>query len=364
MRSFSILFCVLVFCQFASAFTVSIPVDIPILPIGIVTGVTSGHEEITRQSLVLLDKYFKSKNINLDNLSPEILTEKEVSFIGASGLTTENAIIRGNYATDLPFNLVEYFNLPNWYHDYKGSWTNNPSVQVLHFLRNIDDGDILVSQRKTCETARANIIKSSVDGLNLWHLGKIRSALFLFGHASHTIQDSFSNAHTKREDDNEDHNLINVCYYGRSRDTRIPTCTHAIADFRDDIWIGNPLDLIKRVIAQFLPSEEFKEDALKSTAVLARSATLRYFYLIMDFLLKSKEEPPDGIGVLSFLISNLFEGRTGVDAIDRGLALDDINVPLVMPHGIMNCSGLNDEDEHAPVRPLNTASQKSRQGHP
>ncbi len=101
----------LLFFNFASAFSVAIPISDPLLPIGFLAGATSGHEEITRQSLFLLNKYFSSVGISIDELSPEILIDKNVNFIGTSGLNTQNSIIRGNYATDLPDGLAEHFNL-------------------------------------------------------------------------------------------------------------------------------------------------------------------------------------------------------------------------------------------------------------
>ncbi len=331
------------------AFTVAVPVKNPILPIGFLAGTTSGHEEITRQALVLLNNHLKAKGISLDELSPEILAEKDAGFSGASGLNSGNSIIRGNYATDLPNVLTDHFNLPNWYHMKIGAWNTNPDVQFVHFLRNIKPGEVLASQQETCIEARNTIIKSTIDGINLWHVGNIRSALFLVGHASHTIQDSFSRAHTKRSDAEHNYDLLNVCYYGNRRDTHTKTCRHHFIDFRDDIWMGSPIDIIKRIFALIIPSEEIREDSLKETATLARTASLRYLYLVTDYLFKNKDKPANPAEVTNLLTDQLFEGRSGNDAIDKGLAAEDEYTQIVMPRGIMSCNALNSQDDHAPL---------------
>ena len=99
----------------------------------------------------------------------------------------------------------------------------------------------------------------------------------------------------------------------------------------------------------FVPNEEVRESSLKSTAILARTATLRYLYLVTDYLEKIKNEPVDEIEVVRILTENFFEGRTGDNAIDKGLAVDDLATDLVMPNGVITCSGLNADDDHAPI---------------
>src|SRR5262249_60641310 len=107
----------------------------------------------------------------------------------------------------------------------------------------------------------------------------IKVALFLFGHALHTIQDSFSAAHTVRAGAADNHDLLNVCYYGKPLNVGSSACYHAVPDLRDDIWLGNILEVVKKG-GSVVPLDEIKERSIKAEAQLARTATMRYLYTV------------------------------------------------------------------------------------
>ncbi len=343
MKNKFIFFSFLFVTQSLFAFTVSVPIDTPkiLFPLGFVAGSTSGHEEITRQAMNRIDISLKAAGLDIAASYPEFLGDRDVDIAGANGLTSKNLVIKGNYATDMPNGLLSLYNIPKWHGQPEVDWTNNPNIQVLHFLRNVKPDNSLVSPYETCMSAREEIIKSTVEGVRLWNAGDHERGLFLIGHASHTIQDSFSSAHTVRDDSAHNNDLKNVCYYGKKRPDSADLCYHEPIDARDDIWLSNALDIIRQIFITISPVNSWKESNLKSEAVLARTATMRYLFLVAIAL--SKEGPNDLTPeqVRSVLTQNLFEGSSGVLSVDQGLAIPVDNVPISMPNGIMRCQGLS-----------------------
>ncbi len=338
-----LLFCAIVaLAQTSSAFMVSVPIETPaiLFPLGFATGSTSGHEEITRQAMNRLESSLLSVGIDAAKISPEFLGDREVSILSSRGLNTSNMIIKGNYSTDMPAGLVDIFNVPEFHDQVVAGWTNNPNVQVLHFLRNINPEDgSLYSQFDTCNLAKEQILKSTIEGLKRWNNKDQKTALFLFGHATHTIQDSFSHAHTLRDRDANGNKLLKICYYGPQRKVSDDACYHDMIDIRDDIWFSNPLFAIN-AFSNLIPIEALKEANLKAEAKLARTATMRYLYLIATYI-KNESAELDEADVRKTLNDKLFEGLTGMLAVDQGAAVGDPNAITPMQNGIIRCEGLS-----------------------
>jgi hypothetical protein len=75
--------------------------------------------------------------------------------------------------------------------------TERPDAQAQHFLLRGDD-----SERAAAEAAQEHILGTTQRALELWGDDRVR-ALTLLGQAQHTVQDSFSPAHTVRQTDVE-----------------------------------------------------------------------------------------------------------------------------------------------------------------
>ena len=336
----------------ARAFTVSLNTR----TLGFVAGRTSGHEEITRQAMNRLEQSLLSVGIDAVAFAPELLGERNPHPFGTKGFDVNNKIIQGNYATDFPDALAGAFNIADWHGEGLAGWISNPNTQVLHFLQNHRPDGTLVSQLETCNAAREKIVKSTVEGVRRWHSGDRQIALFLFGHATHTIQDSFSPAHTIRADRNNNNNILKVCHYDLKKQ-HADSCYHLPVDPRDGIWIRTPSQLIQAkresptevaailpyvpVFTDFMLFDSFKESALKHEARLARTATMRYLYLMATYL---KDHSKDDVGfqrLRKSLTENLFEGRTGMLAVDQGLTKGDDSLPIPMSEGIIRCDKLD-----------------------
>lgn len=102
----------------------------------------------------------------------------------------------GNRRVDYPMELLVH--LDNGilsYVDALMTRTEQPEEQPHHFL--LGDSD---SEADAAEAARLHILEVTGRALALWSEDRIR-ALTLLGQAQHTVQDSFSPAHTVRRSD-------------------------------------------------------------------------------------------------------------------------------------------------------------------
>jgi hypothetical protein len=94
------------------------------------------------------------------------------------------------------------------------------------------------------------------------------------------------------------------------------------------------------VFTDFMLLDWFKESALKHEARLARTATMRYLYLVAMYI--RNPNPDDDFSRLGkILMENLFEGRTGMRAVDQGLIKADESQPIPMAEGIIRCDKLD-----------------------
>ena len=260
-------------------------------------------------------------------------------------------ITRGNYATDMPngmypVDLNEYWGFPA-----DTDW-NNPKGQDLHFLRDYDDADTLQSAYATCLASRGRILRLSADAAKLWS-SEHEKALFLLGHATHVIQDSFSPAHTVRASKEQNNDLKDVCYYpvGSGPTTpSSPICFHKTVDDRDRIWLtkGDPAEVERNHkewgegvdtvddLTKFNPNDlppAGQRSRLKNEARLARAATERYVLLALSEFRKRAQDAgydADGKRLAERLTNRLFEGGEDVAGLDG-----------LLSKGIMRCDGLS-----------------------
>lgn len=417
----------------SGAFTVSLNPNH--LHIGEFKGKSAGHEEITRQSLLIaLDAVRRSVKYPLSPLEDEVLRQGlENERWGTLGYAVPNPVIRGNHSNDIPgtpnYSIVpEYLNhIPfllkstavttnkttkylkpenlrvrsfwMWYNlesefanlktlsksarkareeevkrNMGGNWDYNYEFQSAHSLRDTvmeKDGKTfraLTSSRATCERTRSYIHNLAI--LAVKNLNKASSllaesdatrnsakskhlrssakdytyqAFFQIGQASHSLQDSFSAAHTVREGENYD--IKDICVYGDSYKKMLnsnagKTCYHfeyvpaepgirnlakkgvegvvsyREGDMHDSIWIRGEEDAPKKfpnyvqtlerwghkkgakgqvvehkeevnltsISNTFIEEVSAKWANMKDEARMARTATAKYVYVILEYL--------------------------------------------------------------------------------
>ena len=296
----------------------------------------AGHEEITRQALLLAGE--------LDPESRKILDAAAVE-----------SITLGNYATDLPngpypVSLNVYWGFP------AGTDWNNPVGQHLHFLRDYVDSTTLASAYDVCKSARESIARVSRDAEKMWQTADHEKSLFLLGHATHIIQDSFSPAHAIRGAKEQNNDIQDVCYYpdGAGPETSAEEiCFHKAVDPRDRIWLekwdadelarsqhewGESGDGVTPVdnLSEFDLNDETeasRRSHLKHEARLARIATAKYIDLILTDIRKRGQDENYDVDYQLLnerLTKQLFEGGADLPVIGK-----------VMPSGVMRCEGLS-----------------------
>ena len=310
----------------------------------------SGHEEITRQALNNISKKIKeidtaSSLFDLDDLKFDLAPEAK----GLFGYKSKNMVIHGNFSTDFPsqtnvMSLGDFWKIKN-FSDFE-----NGKTQMLHFLKNYKNELTLESARTTCEQARTAIKYVTGEAVKAWEAGNKTRALFLIGHATHTIQDSFSRAHTVRAGAENNNNLINVCYYGvvmnkkmdNSRMGPKDLCYHASPDSKDAIWNMSG-DQYKKALSNWASegaiqcdkgnsypqSDEQKSACMSDEARLARVATEKYLFLVFNQISPQnsvKKSPEDFVTTLD---SSLFDGPVG-----------DVELDKKMSNGILRCDSL------------------------
>lgn len=314
----------------------------------------SGHEEITRQALNNVAKKIKESDagfdlFNLNDLKFDLAPEAK----GLFGYKSKNMVIHGNFSTDFPdqtnvMSLAEFWKFKN-FSDFE-----NPETQMLHFLKNYKDPVTLESARATCLRSRGAIKRVTLAALTAWEAGDKTRALFLVGHATHTIQDSFSPAHTRRAGAENNNDLINICYYGVAMNKRMDhsrmgpkdLCYHNSPDSRDAVWNLSPEQYKKALRnwgseaasqcdkgAGYPESDAAKASCLSDEARLARAATEKFLFLVFNqmspqnFTKKSSDE------FAASLDKGLFDGPVGDAELDQKLG-----------NGILRCDSLPDNE--------------------
>jgi hypothetical protein len=186
-------------------------------------GAVRGHEDLVRYGVELANAALASSS--LPGAAP--LFTPVIPGDGCGSST--NPLIEGNCATDLPDRPMKLFYADRF---GPGNWGSNPSLQNLHFLRNHVGDAGLETARATCFQARERIVTATRLALSKWRARDGEGAQYWAGHATHTIQDSFSAAHTARRGQGLKA-LTEVCSYGRKGDG---ICFHRFLDKRDSVW--------------------------------------------------------------------------------------------------------------------------------
>lgn len=314
----------------------------------------SGHEEITRQALNNISKKIKdfdSSNtiFEIADLNFDLQPEKK----GLFGYKARNMVIHGNFATDFP-QQTKVFNLAEFWDNPKIDEFENASSQSLHFLRNYLDSVTLDSAYSTCMSAREIIKKITLEALKRWDANDKARALFLVGHALHTIQDSFSPAHTQRTDDNQNNDIKQICFFGSNmrknfdltnKTIKKQLCYHSTPDSDDAIWnlsrkqYKKVLENWKNETAiecdksdNYPTTDSEKISCLKNEARLARVASEKYLFLVFNQFNSTFYFAPDHETFIASLDSRLFEGPVGVAELDQK-----------MTNGIMRCDSLSQD---------------------
>ena len=131
----------------------------------------------------------------------------------------------GNRRVDYPKELL--IHLDNGILAYTSAlfeYTDRAEVQPMHFLLNDTN-----TEREAAQAAREQILATTVEALSLWNRERGR-ALTLIGQAHHTLQDSFSPAHTVRRQDPD--------LYGLSFDEAVQFLDSAEGRARNDLPLG------------------------------------------------------------------------------------------------------------------------------
>jgi len=347
----------------ADAFTSSFQLEL-FSGFNISEGRTSGHEEITRQAINKTKEILKQNESKVDIAKggANLLKDLEFSKRGLIGALAKNPVIKGVYCSDFPDNAECPFSLAEfWFSTKSVDWHNGKNTQSLHFLRNYDDQNGLVSAKKACYEARERITIATLTAVKEWQAGKINQALFLIGHAAHIIQDSFSHAHVKRDNLLNKFNIKDICYYGDEKKSDLyvlgkehMACFHPTlqsssfeeAVLGDSIWIRGDaqlknaklyfrdegVELCSMSTNQYILEETKKLHCLNTEARLSRDATVKYFFLVATDLYRHREikyNQAELFKLSQTLKDHLFEGSMEIKGlVDRTSA------------GIANCSQL------------------------
>lgn len=314
----------------------------------------SGHEEITRQAINNVFSHYDRLGIRSLFIEQDIASDLSAQERGIFGGKSKNMIIQGNFATDFPSH-VKSFSLAKFWGNGEITQSEGASSQVFHFLRNYRDRLTLEGAQQTCRDAREVILIATHAAVEAWMNNDKTKALFLIGHATHTIQDSFSTAHTRRKSSAENNDLTNICFYGtvmkgkfdlNSKYLNYDVCYHENLSNNDSIWNAN--DKQQRTAQEEWPEEESircdknilypkgdaeKKSCLKHEARLARLATEKYLYLVFAHFNMLQTNPANSKSLPEFmesLTTRLFEGPVGQAWLDQKMA-----------NGIMRCEGLS-----------------------
>lgn len=319
-----------------------------------VSNTYSGHEEITRQAINNVMAHFENLGIKSLFVEQDIFSDLEAREKGIHGDRSKNMIIQGNFATDFP-ERTKTLSLENFWSNEEILQSEGASSQVFHFLRNYRNSLTLEGAQQTCRDAREVILVATHAAVEAWINNQPTKALFLIGHATHTIQDSFSTAHTRRKSSAENNDLTNICFYGSSmrakfdlfsKKIKYDLCYHENLSNHDSIW--NSSDKQQQLAQEEWPDEESircdknilypkndaeKKSCMKHEARLARIATEKYLYLVFAHLNMLQTNPANSKSFPEFmesLTTRLFEGPVGQPWLDQKMA-----------NGIMRCDGLS-----------------------
>ena len=163
-----------------------------------------GHEDLTAFAL---DK----ANVQLAGKALQTPFQYPPAALGVRARHATNPVVRGNFATDHAENVDEV-SLTEFYGMARGELLGYSSEHMdLHGLRTYrtaGGAEQVDSAAVSCRRAHDRIKAAARKALELWE-DDLQQALFFTGHAIHPIQDSFSQAHTRRGPNLRQ--LVDVC---------------------------------------------------------------------------------------------------------------------------------------------------------
>jgi len=186
-------------------------------------GPARGHEDITRHGV-------QAANDALQG----ILGYRPYPAItsGVSGFDSGNRIVKGNYETDFPSQRMCDFHNVTPENCVSKYWHNSGHLQHIHSLRDYT-ANAPLTLRQTCKATRELIRKATFTARDAFRSGNEEDGRYWLGHATHTIQDSFSYSHAHRDRNNQ-FNFSDICVYGID----FPgICKHQDIDGHDRIWL-------------------------------------------------------------------------------------------------------------------------------
>ncbi len=164
-----------------------------------------GHEILLHDAILLANSQ--------GTAYPEVPSADTCFFKDANGRTdTTNYLLKGNCGTDMADPTLQTYlgvNAPEM-----SDWHSSPGIQDTHFLRNYVGASGVVGGWRACHQSRDRIVTATRWAVNFWRKNDKNSAYFYAGHATHTIQDSFSPVHSVRQADN--FIMKDICAWNRS----------------------------------------------------------------------------------------------------------------------------------------------------
>lgn len=196
-------------------------------------------------------------------------------------------IVEGNRRVDFPKHLLVHLNSSALaYLDAINEYHDAPHNQPKHFL--LDDRN---TRDEAAEAAYALIEETSVQAVAEWDVNRTRS-LTRMGQVCHTIQDSFSVAHTRRDPERDWCILKVKAYMPRAEGFLDDDIEFHGADDGDTIGHITPQDSIYREGRECRePSgREAIETCLSEPAQLGRAATRDYLHEMLRLTRESADE--------------------------------------------------------------------------
>lgn len=174
-------------------------------------GLSRGHEDLTRFAVDLVNAKIKQE-LNLNSFYPAVP-------VGENGAQSNYPMIQGVYHTDfavshlppheiLSGKLIGYYGAG--FATTASEWQDTPWLQSIHSLRDFSGGEPL-SLDESLKEIRNKIANAAYFAVGEYN-GHPYEGHYWLGHILHIIQDSFSEAHTRRGTDLRA--ILDVCTYG------------------------------------------------------------------------------------------------------------------------------------------------------
>lgn len=235
-----------------------------------------GHEEITAQALLYASKEEPMTDIFYT-----------ISFTERAWRLNETILV-GNFAIDFPSRVKERLANPDkdivmvlaGKEMTDEEFGRASDFQDLHFLRrrNLNESTLDAAYQAGITRIAQLTEKAALFWVRCasnYNFGQKDLAIFWTGAALHTIQDSFSPAHTVREKDTV-RTIKDICVYDFPNDK---VCEHERIDLRDSIWNEQDDPTLTDIDARFAKLVPSAQDA-----VMASKDYLKVVYKIFKIL--------------------------------------------------------------------------------